>query len=1011
MHKMAWAGVQWVLSLVVCLSASLYAQIGGGSLMGTITDRHEEVIKGAQVTAVHTGTNVRTTMVTNEWGYYEFPLLPAGTYRIEAESEGQQKTQSSVFVLHAGTHTRVDLDMQPGEGTRTVDVDEAAPLESTTSADLGLIVERSRIDSLPLNGRNFQLLAGLQPGVINAPQSAAGDHGGIEFNGAPALSNNLLLDGVDMSAGEVNATINNSAGGKVGAAHLNTVSLEAIEEMKTTSSVSPAEYGGATGGVLNVITRSGSNQFHGTAFEYYRGDALGANSFFNKLYGLTQPAQRWNQYGGNLGGPALRDKLFFFMNYEGSRVRQSRTIEGNVPTAELLAALPPSMAGALRTLMPSTYAATSNSNVGFHTRTEAGTDDADTYLGRVDGLFGAHRIAARYNFNRQDLSLPQIQPGDPMVYPVRAHNASFQDTWTLSPHTTNELRVGLNRARISQGYQSPLNVPATIMITDIGINASLNRDADYRETSLSLADNYVHVGGEHTFKAGFDIRRTLTSRVESGLPLSTYASAVTAIADNPNTVTVTFGNPGRSLNQTLMSFFAQDDWRLNDRLQMNYGFRYEYFLPLRGAYNLTSSDPFGDMGTNNQGMFKADANNLAPRVGLAFDAFGNRKTIMRAGTGFAYAPPQAMFYYGSAFLDPRLPVTATYVPAELPAGISKAFPFPQSYVQQIAGNPSLLPANYIPTRTVADYMRRDEYAAQINGSVQQMLPGGLVVQFSYVKSNGLKLYSTRLPNQYLSRASTRRSQDFGDVILIGSDGRSTYEAYQITITQRLRHGLQFDLYYTRGKAMSYYGTDASLFLDTTVQDPNNVAGSYGPKTGDMKHVFTGVFSYTPPVPFFVRGSRAGVWLFGGWTLQGIATAHSGTPVNVLAGMDLLGTQRPAGQRPDYVSDYSPYLKDAATLTWLNPEAFSNSDAAKYTRYGRLPYNALRGPAAVNLDASIQRVIRLGGTRRVVLRCEAFNALNHMNPDNPVATLTDPNFGKLISGNEGRNVQLALKYQF
>jgi hypothetical protein len=179
----------------------------------------------------------------------------------------------------------------------------------------------------------------------------------------------------------------------------------------------------------------------------------------------------------------------------------------------------------------------------------------------------------------------------------------------------------------------------------------------------------------------------------------------------------------------------------------------------------------------------------------------------------------------------------------------------------------------------------------------------------------------------------------------------------------------------------------------------------------MKHVFTAVFSYAPPVPFFARGTRAGAFLFSGWTVQGIATAHSGTPVNVLAGVDLLGTQRPAGQRPDYLDDYSPYLKDAATLSWLNPEAFSNSDAAKYTRYGNLPFNALRGPGAVNLDASLQRVIKLGETRRVVLRCEAFNALNHMNPDNPVATLTDPNFGKLISGNGGRNVQFALKYQF
>ena len=348
-----------LVAAIALLAALARAQIGGGSIVGIAHDPSGAPVPGVKVLAHCQETNEERTVTTNQDGYYEFPLLPPGHYRLEAEIAGFDKLRGEIFDLSSGTRPRIDLNLKVGSINQTVEVAATAPLINTTTTDLGVVISRKDVDNLPLNGRNFQDLVGLQAGVVDSPGNSGGSRGGISFHGSAALGTNLLLDGVDMSFGEVNGTAGfKSAGG--GSTLINTVSIEAVEEFKSTASASSAEYGRAGGGVLNVVTRSGSNTFHGALFEFFRNDKLDANDFFSNRSGLTRPPLRWNQYGANLGGPLKRDKLFFFFNYEGDQVKRYAKVTGNVPTPALLALLAPAIRNLL-SLLPTTYAPTSTS--------------------------------------------------------------------------------------------------------------------------------------------------------------------------------------------------------------------------------------------------------------------------------------------------------------------------------------------------------------------------------------------------------------------------------------------------------------------------------------------------------------------------------------------------------------------------------------------------------------------------------------------------------------------------
>lgn len=994
------------LGLGAFMTPALWAQIGGGSLIGNVSDPAGAAVAGARISATNVDTGVSRETTTNESGYFEYPLLPAGRYQLSAELQGFRRATTTTFQINTGTRPRVDMKLEIGQVSESVEVVETAPILNATTTDLGVAMERSKIEALPLNGRNFQQLVGLQAGVLSNPSSSAGGRGGIEFHGATAFGNSLMLDGVDMSLGEVPGTGNATGGGPL----INTISVEAIEEFKASGNAMSAEFGRSIGGVLNVTTKSGTNQFHGSLFHFFRNDKLDANSFFNNRSGLARPALRWNQYGGNLGGPVIRNRAFFFFNYEGATVRSPVQLTGNVATPALISQLNPAMQKTFADLSPTTFEPTANPLVGFHRRNETRNNDESTYLMRGDVDLAAHRLSVRYSYNNQDVSTPQLSPAFRQVFPTRFHNAVVQDNWSIAPTVFNELRLGFNRTDLFRYEPGRENYPAWISTAGVNVNLNLSGYLHFIPTTYTLADNLSIIRGNHSLKMGAEIRVTMNNRDQGGQPTHFYNNINDLIADRPNRVRMLFGG-GKGLKNTQYGFYLQDDWRVSSRLQLNMGLRYEYFPPLRGLFNIASSDPFGGFISDaRQDMFVADRNNWAPRLGLVYSPFGNQKLVIRAGGSIGYIPQVPIYLMDMASIDPNLPFVADFTADQLPQ-FSFNYPFSFDTVNQIAANPGLLPPNFVATRQIMDYNRRDSYGGQWNFSAQTAVTSTLAVQASYVGTRNLNLTSPRNVNLVDPALGRRPRPEFGDVNILENAGRITYNALQLSANQRLTRGLTFDFYYTYANSKQYYVPDGTItFTLGSLQDPNNIAGSMGVKDGDIRHRYVGNFSYLIPTGGLGNNPVLKA-LLAGWTAQGITQWRSGLPVNVTAGALLVRNGRPDGQRPDYVTGADPYMRDANALTWLNPAAFDNAGPTAVGRFGSLGYNAMRGPSAFSFDSSLHKQFQVREGHRLTFRFEMFNALNHRILNNPVGTRNNPNFGQITGASGGRNIQLALKYNF
>ena len=1002
------AGSQIVRMALFLIAVPLLVlgQIGGGSLVGNVTDPSGAAIVGARLTVKNVDTGVSRETVTNETGYYEFPLLPVGQYRLEAEQQGFRRGATATFPINTGTRPRMDLRLELGRVAETVEVVAAAPIVNATTTDLGVAMEKNKIEVLPLNGRNFQQLVGLQAGVLANPSSSAGGRGGMEFHGATAFGNNLMLDGVDMSLGEVPGTGNATGGGPL----INTISVEAIEEFKASGSAMSAEYGRAIGGVLNVTTKSGTNQFHGSLFHFFRNDKLDANSFFNNRSKLARPSLRWNQYGGNLGGPVIRNRAFFFFNYEGAQVRSPVQLTGNVATPALIAQLKPALQKTFNDLSPKQFEPTANPLVGFHRRNDRRANDENTYLSRGDLDFGKHRLSLRYSYNNQDITTPQFIPVFKRTLPTRFHNAVVQDSWILCSFVFNELRLGFNRTDLFRYEAGRENYPAWISTAGVNVNLNLPGYLHFIPTTYTLNDNLSIIRGRHSLKMGAEVRVTMNNRDQGGQPTHSYNNINDLIADRPNRIRMLFGG-GKGLKTTHYGFYFQDDWRVSTRLQLNVGLRYEYFPPLNGLFNIASSDPFGAfIPTARDKMFVADRNNWGPRLGVVWDPMGDQKVVVRAGGSIGYIPQVPIYLMDMASLDPRLPFVADFAPADIPM-FSPVYPFPFALVNQIAGNPGLLPRNFVVTRQIMDFNRRDSYGGQWNFSTQASVTKTLAVQASYVGTRNVKLTSPRNVNLVNPALGRRPRPEFGDVNILENAANISYHALQLSANQRFSRGLTFDAYYTWAKATAYFVPDGTItFTLGSLQDPNNIAGSRGVKDGDLRHRFVGNFAYA--IPAGAAGKNPALKaLLGGWTVQGITSWRSGLPLNITAGTLLVRNGRVDGQRPDYVGGVDPYNRNTTALRWLNRAAFDNSRPIAEARFGNLGYNALRGPSGFAFDGALHKQFLIREGHRVTFRFEAFNAFNHKILSSPMANLSNPNFGLIQTASGGRNVQLALKYNF
>ncbi|MBL8291300.1 MAG: TonB-dependent receptor [Bryobacterales bacterium] len=970
--------------------AGLVAQANLGTILGTVTDPSGASVVGAKVTASNLATNEIRIGATNETGYYEIPLLPPGQYKVNFEASGFKREERTSISLLTGERVRLNAALQLGAVSETVEVTAGTPLVKTDSTELGVVIDNKKIVDMPLNGRNFIQLIGLQPGVISG--GGLGGRPGIQYGGLSVWSSTYSLDGTDSSFIETS-----TPGDASGTSLINTISVENIQEFKVSTNSFSAETGRASAAAVNIISKSGTNQFHGTLFHFLRNEKLDARNFF--LTNQPRPPLRHNQFGGNVGGPIQRDRIFFFGGYEGLRLRRAQVITGNVPSLLLRETAPQIYRRALDAY-PSDFTPTANPNVGLHRRNDKYRDDEDTYTGRVDWLWKKHTSFVRYNYNNFDQARPQLVPANFQIFPIRANILTFSDTFNFGPNVVNELRLGFNRSYINRINTTFTGGQGGIAVTGL-FGDDFQSRLRFANNSYTVLDNVSTVRGKHTIKAGFEIRRVQSGRIQQQNPVHNYPNLQSFLNNEPESVRVIYGNPGVGLRQTNYGFYLQDDFRAARKLTLNLGLRYEYYSvwnEVAGRFYNTLGDPFGAFNQKGESIYRPDRNNFAPRVGMAYDVFGNQKTVIRGGVGIYYAPVPPAHFYSQPFIAPNVPFFDVIGRSDFP-GLS--FPFPRAAIDSPGSSSN------VQGRTIWDYNRRDEYSAQWNFSLQQAIGRDFAVQASYVANRGLKAFATRTINNFDPALNRRPVPTIGEILVNENAGSSSYQSLQLSANKRFSRGFTFDAYYTWSKAIIYHSTDGGFPSQSILQDPDNIRGSRGLKSANPLHIFALTGTFAVPVPGAIERSPAR-YALGGWSVQSIVNARSGLPVNIFSGRDTRGNRITNSQRPDYVSGVSSRPANPSIQNWLNRAAFAFPAAG---RFGNVGYNTEMGPGVWNADVSIFKGFRIGEKSQIQFRFEMFNAFNHARFGTPVNTLTNPLFGQITTADSPREIQLALKFYF
>lgn len=1138
-RRRALAPARVMASVFALLTPVLGAQTFTASLIGNVTDPSGAAIPNVALTAVNLATNARTETRSDAVGRYVLTPLTPGTYRVEAAAPGFRTFVQSGIQLAVNQQARLDIVMAVGEVTENITVEASVSTIETASAALGKVVSNKAILNLPLNTRNVYSLIYLTPGVAG---SIGNNYNSMSYsiNGARTSMMETLIDGATASHPTVQGYSGISA----------FPSVDAIGEFKVLGANFPAEYGRTAGSVLNVVYKSGTNEFHGSAYEFLRNSKLDANTFYNNLRGVPLASFKRSQYGGTLGGPIRRDRTFFMSSYEGLRQRSFSSRTTTVPTPlERAGNFSQTFAGANNPVLIFDPFTTRASGSGFvrdpfpgnvipaarqdpvarrlvqyyplpntqgspYTNTNnyynqgSSALDIDQIDGRVDhNVSATQRLFVRYSYRNQD-SLPAVLwPKDLAIAETvnnernRMHNGVIDYTLTPNPSTVISLRGAVARSlylyeNLGLGFL-PSSVGWPAFLDTVGGLPKFPRLSASGYTSLGNNDHrrnafmtYTLIGsvtkmkGAHTFKTGYEGRLIRVNNRESRATTGDYSfSAAFTQGPNPNQAAANRGNAIASLllgtgsgsliqnfkdaaaQSTYTAVYFQDDWRVGRRLTLNLGVRYDLDTPRTERYNrMNYFDPFiasplaskvpefpdlrgGLVFVGIEGrprtQYIMDTNNVAPRIGLAYQL--EKNTVVRAGFGeiFAISLQQAhgtVGPFGFRQQTPWLSSVDGITPLNLlsnpfPGGIAPPPGASQGLLTQAGAN---IQAPVRETLTPHSY--------QWNFNVQRNLPADVLLEVAYVGSRGLQLTrndesglslnqldpkwmslgsqlnqtvdnpfygivnSGVLATPRVSRAQLLRPYpQFTDVIPLYSTGASSnYHALQVSFSKRYSRGIQFEGSYTWAKAI-----DEGM----SHQNSYNIRASRGLTSYDIAHRF--VVSYIYELPFG-RGRRFGSgwnkWvnaLLGLWQVNGITTYQTGTPLSISAN-NTAGIFNPRllannnGRSGKLTGDIHNRLNryfDTSVFSQPPPFSFGNTT----------PYSPdLRSPGVRNWDLSVFKEFRLPRWEQGTLqfRAEAFNAFNTVRFGSPDTSVTSRNFGVISTqANSPRQLQFGLKLLF
>jgi hypothetical protein len=1031
------------LTFVALLCLSALAQTLG-NLGGRVLDPSGAVLGGVRVSVKNVETGLTREVRSDNDGNFTASALAAGRYEIRAELERFRPLVQQNVVLTVGESRTLNLTMELGAVDQELTVVGAPPTVNTSTSELSYLVEEAVIRELPLNGRNYTDLALLQPGVISYPHRDGGSavaHGlGMSINGQDPRSNVYLLDGTPL---------NDFTNGPAGSAAGTVLGAETVREFRVETNAYSAEFGRNSGGQINALTKSGSNELHGSAYYFHRNDNFDARNFFDPS---DNPEFKRNQYGATVGGRIVRDKSFFFLGHEGLREALGRTIISDVPDLDARRGL---VNGVQYTIDPTIrpyldeYPLPNGPNrgggVASYTFGFTQRLTQDFGQGRYDHIFNdRHHMFGRYTYDGAIQRLPTDYPQFPRDFLSRNQFVTLTATQILSERTLNHLRLGFSRTRIGQDVEANTSqqltpfVPGRSLIGNIDVGGLQQRFGPQGSVNLRLVQNVYGVEdglvmerGRHRLKTGF-----LVERYQDNMINPTFSLGQFTFNDLPgflqNRPARFLGlSPNGALDRywrfTLFALYLQDDFKVHPRVTINAGLRYEFTTMPIDLYGRDSALPDLTAAAPTTGQLYQNPTykNISPRIGGAWDVFGTGRTAIRAGYGL----------YFNTNNQQNLIVTVTNPPAtprlsiaNNPTFTNLAFPVPD-FARGI-GN----------TIRPVQWDLKNPRVHVFNMNVQQTLWKDVVLTVGYAGSRGQHLLrsadvNTTVPVRqadgtlFFPAGAPRRNPNFSTIELKSSDGSSWYNAGILEIRKRYSNGMSFQTSYTFSRNIDT--TQASTFFSdatngTTTAFPEFEGFEYNRGLAEYHAKHNWVTNFTWELPFGRNLTGPAAFVARGWQLSGIGHVRSGNPLTVFVRANRSRTQWAPSLGPGIGND-RPNMAPGRTYesailgrpdAWFDPTAFVLQPAGYLGSSGR---GAFIGPNLRAVDLAAMKNFRAAEQVNVQFRAEAFNLLNRANFGPPNLTAfagtTDneaalPTFGRVRSTvTSARQIQLGLRISF
>jgi len=1007
------------------------------TLQGTVVDAQGATVSGAKVTVRNLATGQERTTESDAAGNFQMSSLPPGNYRIEIRHEGFQSLVVSSYILEVGSTASQNFTLQIGAVSQTMEVMSEVPVVETSTMTVGQVINQKTVQEIPLNGRHFVDLGLLIPGSVTPPQSGfltapLRGQGSFAFNTAGNREDtvNFMINGInlnDMAQNQITFQ----------------PSINTVSEFKVDNSTYSAEYGRNSGAIVNIATRSGTNDFHGEVFEFIRNNALDARNFFNPVTlkdGSPNPQSTFkrNQFGGALGGPIWRDHTFFFFSYEGLRQRQGISINSGVPSnADRAGAQSignPTVVKLLN-LIPSANSTDSKGNPIFLGSATAPVN-IDQWTGDVSHDFNPRdRLHGYYAIQRDLRQEPTLQlntvPNFGDTRQSRRQILTLNETHLFSPTVVNEARLGFNRIHITftpnaklnpadfainNGITVPIGLPQ-IAVQSIGLNfgGPSGFPQGRGDTTAVFSDTLSWQRGRHGLKFGGEVRRFYNNNFSLDTGTFTFPDVNSFINGGSNTTrfAINLSNGASRILQPAWGLFAMDSIKLLPSFTLELGVRYDWnSTPSEGLNRFVVFDPVTSslvqVGNGVDQVYASNNRNVEPRVGFAWDPFKTGKTSIRGG----YA------------IQTDQPVTNTVGPLATNPPFGNPLAATSGNVTFANARNAAGAAGLTPASITRDF--KNPYVQSWNLNVQRALTSSLGLTIGYFGSKGTHLRVAENLNQWVNGArpfprvlgTIRNNSALGNITEVNSGTNSSYSALWVTAKQRLSRGLQFNASYTYSHSIDYNSLSSQGIV---VQDSRNIRGDRGSSDFDARNRF--VINWIYELPF--KGNR----LAEGWQVSAITQWQSGNPFTLITSdTTLTGV---GSIRPDLIGQFQTFrdpslwfsniVCDPKTGPCPSNAALAlprNSSGAFH--FGNLGRNVFTGPTFANTDFSVQKTTRITEQVRIQFRAELFDIFNHPNFGQPgrIATPGSTAFGVITNtrfpaGDSGsaRQVQFALKFMF